>query len=66
MGITRSIRKFEQEFDLRAERFICKHPLLDFFSFCGDANIYFDLCLYQHNDHCSADCVAAWLPVTFI
>ena len=27
MGITRSIRKFEQEFDLRAERFICKHPL---------------------------------------
>ena len=30
MGITRSIRKFEQEFDLRAERFICKHPLFGF------------------------------------
>ena len=27
MGITRSIRKLEQEFDLKAERFICKHPL---------------------------------------
>ena len=36
MGITRSIRKFEQEFDLRAERFICKHPLFGFlFVFVG-------------------------------
>ena len=36
MGITRSIRKFEQEFDLRAERFICKHPLVGFlFVFVG-------------------------------
>ena len=36
MGITRSIRKFEQEFDLRAERFICKHPFFGFlFVFVG-------------------------------
>ena len=36
MGITRSIRKFEQEFDLRAERFICKHLLFGFlFVFVG-------------------------------
>lgn len=36
MGITRSIRKLEQEFDLKAERFICKHLLFGFlFVFVG-------------------------------
>ena len=36
MGITRSIRKLEQEFDLKAERFICTHRLFGFlFVFVG-------------------------------
>lgn len=36
MGITKSIRRFERELDLRAERFFWKHPLLGFlFIFVG-------------------------------
>ena len=36
MGIAKSIRRFEREFDLRAERFLWKHPLLGFlFIFVG-------------------------------
>ena len=36
MGSTRTIRKLEQEFDLKAERFICKHPLFgSLFVFVG-------------------------------
>lgn len=32
MSITKSIRKFEQEFDLRAEQFFWRHPFLGFLS----------------------------------
>lgn len=36
MSITKSIQKFEQEFDLRTARFLWKHPFLGFlFSFVG-------------------------------
>ena len=31
MSITKSIRKFEYKFDLKAEQFIWHHPLLGFF-----------------------------------
>ena len=31
MSITKSIRKFEYNFDLKAEQFIWHHPLLGFF-----------------------------------
>ena len=31
MCITKSIRKFEYKFDLKAEQFIWHHPLLGFF-----------------------------------
>lgn len=31
MSITKSIRKFEYKFDLKAEKFIWHHPLLGFF-----------------------------------
>lgn len=32
MSITKSIRKFEREFDLRAEQFFWRHPFLGFLS----------------------------------
>lgn len=32
MSMIKSIRKFEQKFDLKTERFLLKHPVLGFLS----------------------------------
>ena len=45
MSITKSIRKFEREFDLRAERFLWKHPLLGFLSIFVGMPIFVLICV---------------------
>ena len=45
MSITKSIRKFEKEFDLRAERFLWKHPFLGFLSIFVGMPIFVLICV---------------------
>lgn len=45
MSITKSIRKFEREFDLRAERFLWKHPFLGFLSIFVGMPIFVLICV---------------------
>lgn len=45
MGTTKSIRKIEREFDLRAERFLWKHPLLGLLSIFVGMPIFVLICV---------------------
>lgn len=45
MSITKSIRKFEREFDLKAERFLWKHPFLGFLSIFVGMPIFVLICV---------------------
>lgn len=45
MSITKSIRKFEREFDFRTERFLWKHPFLGFLSIFIGIPIFILICV---------------------
>ena len=45
MSITKSIRKFEREFDFRAEHFLWKHPFLGFLSIFVGMPIFVLICV---------------------
>lgn len=45
MRITRSIQKFEHEFDLKAERFFWKHPIWGFLSIFVGMPIFVLICV---------------------
>lgn len=59
MGITKSIRKFEREFDLRAERFLWKHPFLGFLAMFVGMPMFILVCV------CVSTTVIA-LPVAWL
>lgn len=45
MTIIQTIRKYEQEFDLKAERFLWKHPFFGFFFIFVGIPIFILLCV---------------------
>lgn len=45
MSVAKSIRKFEREFDVRAERFFWKHPFLGFLSVFVGMPIFVLICV---------------------
>lgn len=45
MRITKSIREFEHEFDLKAEQFLCNHPFLGFLSIVVGMPIFVLACV---------------------
>lgn len=45
MSILQTIRKYEQEFDLRAKRFLWKHPILGFLSIFVGMPIFVLFCV---------------------
>lgn len=45
MRITKSVRKFEHEFDMKAERFLWRHPFLGFLSIFVGMPIFVLVCV---------------------
>lgn len=45
MSILQTIRKYEQKFDLRAKRFLWKHPILGFLSIFVGMPIFVLFCV---------------------
>lgn len=45
MGITKSFRKFEREFDIRADKFMWKHPILGFLAVFAGMPVFILICV---------------------
>ena len=53
--LIKSIHKYEDKFEKKAERFTFHHPYFAFFAlFIGGTHFYFDCCCGRHHSDCLA------------